>query len=255
MTSATSTAAEIRAACRNEQLSGTTAGLASEYIQANLIVLPMSYAQDFKHLCIRNPVPLPLITTCDGYKLDDIDIRTDLPLYNIFENGELIATKKNIVQEWTGDYCAFIIGCSFTFEGALCRNHLIPRHIQLNTIVPMYNTKYKLLPAGVFANMNLVVSMRPYTPAQLEKVRSITSTYVHTHGEPIAWGEEGMKWLGIDDIDHPDYGEATIFEQDEIPVFWGCGVTSAQVVSLVKGSVMCHAPGCMLLLNDKIVYK
>jgi uncharacterized protein YcsI (UPF0317 family) len=32
-----------------------------------------------------------------------------------------------------------------------------------------------------------VVSMRPYRPEELERVRKITSRYIYAHGEPIAW--------------------------------------------------------------------
>lgn len=34
---------------------------------------------------------------------------------------------------------------------------------------------------------NTVVSMRPYKPEDVERVRDITRPYLETHGEPIAW--------------------------------------------------------------------
>lgn len=40
------------------------------------------------------------------------------------------------------------VGCSFTFEDALHKAGLVPRHALLNKNVPMYKTSYKLLPAG-----------------------------------------------------------------------------------------------------------
>ena len=33
----------------------------------------------------------------------------------------------------------------------------------------------------------MVVSMRPYKKADVERVRDITRPYVKTHGEPVAW--------------------------------------------------------------------
>jgi uncharacterized protein YcsI (UPF0317 family) len=39
-------------------------------------------------------------------------------------------------------------------------------------------------------------------------------------GEPIAWGWDAMKELGIKDIDKPDFGDAVTFREGEIPVFW-----------------------------------
>lgn len=32
-----------------------------------------------------------------------------------------------------------------------------------------------------------MVSMRPYKPEDIERVRAITRPYLETHGEPIAW--------------------------------------------------------------------
>ena len=34
---------------------------------------------------------------------------------------------------------------------------------------------------------NMVVSMRPYKAADIERVRGITRPYIATHGEPVAW--------------------------------------------------------------------
>jgi len=69
----------------------------------------------------------------------------------------------------------------------------------------MYRTSYPLLPAGgerilslvrpdseadtrmIVFKGEMVVSMRPYKKADVEKVRAITRPYVKTHGEPVAW--------------------------------------------------------------------
>jgi uncharacterized protein YcsI (UPF0317 family) len=44
--------------------------------------------------------------------------------------------------------------------------------------------------------------------------------YRLTHGEPVAWGWDGAKQLGIVDIDKPDFGEPQSFDEGEVPVFW-----------------------------------
>ena len=62
--------------------------------------------------------------------------------------------------------------------------------------------------------------MRPYHPRQLDRVRELTRPYYATHGEPVAWGWESAKQLGITDIDRPDFGEPQKFEDGEVPVFW-----------------------------------
>lgn len=89
MTSQTQTAADVRQAARNG-LKGSTAGLAPGHVQANLIILPQRYATDFRNLCLRNPVACPLLaeskpgepTFAPGVA-DGIDIRTDVPGYNV----------------------------------------------------------------------------------------------------------------------------------------------------------------------------
>lgn len=44
----------------------------------------------------------------------DSDIRTDIPRYNIYENGTLVDTVSNMAGEWKEDSVAFLIvrsGC------------------------------------------------------------------------------------------------------------------------------------------------
>ena len=118
----------------------------------------------------------------------------------------------------------------------------------------------------------MVVSMRPYKKDDLERVRSITRPFTATHGEPVAWGAsvsliakfcgcfllrltlpQGVVQLGISDLHKPDFGDAPELREDEIPVFWGCGVTPQLAVmqSKIKGRVISHHPGFMLVLDLK----
>jgi uncharacterized protein YcsI (UPF0317 family) len=71
-----------------------------------------------------------------------------------------------------------------------------------------------------------VVSMRPYYPGDIEKVRSITRPFVKTHGEPVAWGWEAAKAFGIEDISRPDFGDSVDFAEGEVPVFWVAAILS-----------------------------
>lgn len=145
-------------------------------------------------------------------------------------------------------------GCSFTFEEALINAHLTPRHIERGTNVPMYRSNIPLMPAGVFSGVQ-VVSMRPYKVSQIETVRDVTRPYVRTHGEPIAWGWDAAKRLGIADIHAPEFGDAPVILDDEVPVFWGCGVTTQMAVMespLVHGTVLAHAPGKMFCMDMKV---
>ncbi|RWA08737.1 hypothetical protein EKO27_g6362 [Xylaria grammica] len=259
-----------------------TSGLAPTYLQANLIILPSKYASDFRLLCARNPVPCPLIAESsnpgrwdsvrshvpglDGPAvLTDVDIRNDAPKYNVYKDSKLVKSGcLNIVEEWTDDHVAFIIGCSFSFESALARAGLTPLHTTLKRNVPMYRTTIPLSPAGVFTGSTFVVSMRPYRMSDIPRVRDITRVFSATHGEPLAWGWQAMEALGIEDIHSPQWGDAPIAldgtplgrlsqYDDLVPVFWGCGVTPQEAVmrANLEGVAMAHSPGYMLLLDCK----
>jgi uncharacterized protein YcsI (UPF0317 family) len=275
-----STGVSVRLASREGSLIGFTSGLAPSFLQANLIVLPSRYAADFRLLCARNPVPCPLLAESsqigsyrslksyvDGLSDDaiasDIDIRYDAPRYMVYQDGVLSNSHvPDIATEWTEDHVAFLIGCSYSFETALTNHDLPPRHTVLQRNVPMYRTNIPLCPAGVFTGATYVVSMRPYKRSDVESVRDITRPFVTTHGEPIAWGWDGMKNLGIQDINKPDWGDAPLeidgqpldpTNTNVVPVFWGCGVTPQEAVmrAELKGTVLGHAPGHMILLDVK----
>ncbi|KAK4210584.1 hypothetical protein QBC37DRAFT_292217 [Rhypophila decipiens] len=273
----------VRLAARSNALGGPTSGLAPSYLQANLIVLPRRYAHDFRLLCARNPVPCPLLAESahpgafDKLKsyirhdhsssshpaAVDIDLRRDAPRYLVYRDGELHAQTQDICAEWQDDdHVGFLIGCSYSFEGALADAGLPPRHVVQDRNVPMYRTDIPLCPSGVFSGGTYVVSMRPYKPEDIEKVREITQRFTTTHGEPIAWGWEAAARLGIQNIASPEWGDAPRqldgqgeFGEDAdegyIPVFWGCGVTPQEAVmrAELKGTIMGHAPGHMIVLD------
>lgn len=258
---------EFRIKCREQQFVDHTSNVCPGYVQANLIVLPQLIASDFHDLCLRNPVPCPLLATTipgDPTKLNennvlydkDINIAKDIPKYNVYEAGKLISQTPDISDEWTKGHVGFLIGCSFSFENALSKAGLPPKNVTQGTCVSMYRTKRYLNPAGIFTDCTYVVSMRPYRPKDVEIVREITRKFKQYHGEPIAWGyDDAYNKLGIEDINKPDFGDPIPINEDEIPVFWACGVTPQAAVeslaSKVEGKCMGHTPGHMLILDLK----
>ena len=53
-------------------------------------------------------------------------------------------------------------------------------------------------------------------------------------------------------INIPDFGESIEMKENEIPVFWACGVTPQAVVMNSKPKIcITHAPGHMLILDYK----
>ena len=167
---ALATGSLVREACRNGGFAGQTSGLASGFTQANLVVLPLEWANDFHEFCRRNPKPCPLLDVTEPgnpvptHVAGMADLRTDLPRYRIWRNGELADEATDIRGLWRDDFVSFLIGCSFTFEAALLRAGIPLRHIELGVNVSMYRTNRACAPCGVFQGP-LVVSMRPLTPA------------------------------------------------------------------------------------------
>lgn len=244
---------EVRRACREGSWSGPTAGLAPGYAQANLVMLPADWAFDFLLFCQRNPKPCPLLeVTAPGewsppHTAPLGDLRSDLPKYRVWRSGELVEEPADIHRFWRDDLVSFLIGCSFTFDSGLRSAGLPVRHVELGKNVPMYNTNIPCVPAGRFQG-NLVVSMRPFTPAHAIRAVEITSRRPEMHGSPVHWGLPEQ--IGIANIHRPDYGDAVPIHADESPVFWACGVTPQAVLMASKPPfAITHSPGCMFVTD------
>lgn len=248
-----STPEAVRQAARSGALSGPTAGLASGYVQVNLVILPEAEAAGFLRFCQANPKPCPLLAvsepgarTCDTIGTD-LDIARDVPAYRIYRNGVASETVTDVADEWRDDLVTFALGCSFTFEHALMQSGLNIRHIAQGRNVPMYQTSVPLTPAGGFKG-SLVVSMRPFLAADVIRAIQITTRYPQVHGSPVHLGNPAL--IGISDLDSPDYGDSVSVGENEIPVFWACGVTPQQV--LIDSGVafaITHSPGHMLVTD------
>jgi uncharacterized protein YcsI (UPF0317 family) len=244
-------AARLRA--RSGGFRGTTAGLAPGCVQGNVVILPQALAGDFLRFCQRNPKPCPLLAVGDpgDPRLPalgaDLDIRTDVPRYRVWRDGVLDAEVDAIADLWDGDLVAFVLGCSFSFEHPLIEAGLTPRHVACGSNVPMFRTAIETVPAGVFHGP-LVVTMRPYRPADAIRAVQITSRYPGVHGAPVHIGLPHL--IGIADLTKPDYGDPVAVHDDELPVFWACGVTPQAVVA-AAGPPFCitHAPGHMLVTD------
>ena len=247
---------KARRACR-AGMACTTAGLAGGFVQGNLAILPEPLAAAFHRFCQLNPKPCPIIGISDAGNPHipslgrDLDIRTDLPRYRVFRDGEVVEEPTDIMGHWRDDLVAFVLGCSFSFEDALLAEGLPIKHIERKVRVPMYRTNIACHAVGPFAGP-LVVSMRPFKPADAIRAVQITTRFPAVHGAPVHLGHPQS--IGIDDISRPDYGDAVPVEDDEIPVFWACGVTPQAVIAAAKlPFALTHAPGMMLVtdLNNK----
>ncbi|HET6423113.1 MAG TPA: putative hydro-lyase [Planctomycetaceae bacterium] len=246
------TGMEVRRACREGALTGPTCGLAPGYAQANLVMLPQDWAFDFLLFCQRNPQPCPLIeVTAAGSwtpaTAPDADLRSDLPGYRVWTNGELVDEPADVHQYWRDDLVSFLIGCSFTFETALVQAMLPVRHLEVGCNVSMYRTNVACTPAGRFSGP-LVVSMRPFKPADAIRAVQVTSTFQRSHGAPVHLGFP--EHIGIADVARPDYGDAVPIHDGELPVFWACGVTPQAVLQAARPPfAITHSPGKMFVTD------
>lgn len=245
--------AAVRAAARDGGFDGHTAGLAPAYAQANLVVLPRELAYDFLLFCQRNPKPCPLLDVTDvgswrpALVAPAADLRRDLPRYRVFRHGRLVEERTEVVDLWRDDLVAFLLGCSFTFEGPLVEAGVPVRHLAAGGNVPMYRTTRPCVPAGRFAGP-LVVTLRAMPPEQVARAVQVTARFPSVHGAPLHVGDPAA--LGIADLSAPEWGDPPRIEAGDVPVFWGCGVTPQAVAVAAEPELMiCHAPGHMFVTD------
>ena len=248
-----SPALAARLAARSGALDGPTSGLAHGYVQGNLAILPANLAGDFLRFCHANPKPCPVIGISEvgDPRLPalgaDLDIRTDIPRYRVWRRGDLVEEPRDILKWWRDDLVAFVIGCSHSFEEALLEDGLAIRHIEQGTTVPMFATNIACTPAGPFKGP-MVVSMRPFAPADAIRAVQITSRFPAVHGAPVHIGRPDL--IGIADVSRPDFGEPVPMAEAEMPVFWACGVTPQAVIMAAKPDfAITHAPGRMIVTD------
>lgn len=242
-----------RLAIRSGAHRGPTAGLAPGCVQGNLAILPKALAHDFLRFAHANPKPCPVIGIAEpgAWTIpalgEDFDLRTDVPRYRVWRHGEVVEEPTEVAHVWRDDLVAFVLGCSYSFEEALLEAGVPIRHIERGCAVPMFRTNLQTTPAGPFRGP-LVVSMRPMTPAQAIRAVQVTTRFPAVHGAPVHLGRPDL--IGIADLSRPDYGDPVPIGEDEIPVFWACGVTPQSVIATVRPEFcITHYPGSMIVTD------
>jgi uncharacterized protein YcsI (UPF0317 family) len=244
-----------RLAARFGAWSGPTSGLAPGYQQANLVAVPRDHSAAFATFCSLNPRACPVLDVVPAGATEPLiaagaDVRTDLPRYRVYRDGELAAEPDSVEGDWSGDLVTFLLGCSYGFESALLAAGIRLRHIELGRNVAMYRTGLSCQPAPPFATQ-LVVSMRPIPAERVEEAAAICARFPEAHGTPVHCGDPAE--LGIADIDRPDFGEPVEVRRGEVPVFWHCGVTAVMAALAPRlPLVITHAPGHMFVSDRTI---
>ncbi|MFM0170884.1 putative hydro-lyase [Paraburkholderia sediminicola] len=243
----------FRQSVRNRQFKGPTAGHCGEYAQANLAILPRAYSEDFLRFCVGNPRACPLLAVGEAGQFHlpalgrELDVRVDVPGYNVYRDGVLSEQPADIRELWRDDLVVFAIGCSFSFEQMLAHERIPLRHVDERVNVPMFRTNLPNRASGPFGG-HMVVSMRPMTGAQAIRAVQVTSRFPSIHGAPVQIGYPAA--LGIKDLSKPDFGDAVSIREDELPVFWACGVTPQSAIESARlPFAITHRPGHMLMTD------
>ena len=242
-----------RKAIRSHGYTGYTAGIAPGHVQANICILPRAFAEDFLLYCQRNPRPCPLIARSDPGNprlptlADDLDIRTDIPRYHVFRDGEFVEEVTDIRAHWRDDLVTFALGCSFSFEEALLEAGLRLKFLERNSVAGVYVTSIDTVAAGPFKGP-LVVTMRAFKPADAIRAIQITSRFPNVHGAPVHIGKPES--IGVDlNRRYQNVGDGDV-AADELPVFWACGLTPQLAVKNAKPPLcITHAPSSMLITD------
>ena len=246
---------ELRRQVRGGHFRQPTAGYCGDHAQANLVILPQQYAADFLLFCQRNPRACPLLAVGTPGQWDlpalghDMDLRSDVPGYNVYRHGELVAQPQSLHELWRDDLVVFAIGCSFSFEQMLIDAGIVLRHVAQRRNVAMYRTSLACVPSGPFHG-NMVVSMRPIKSRDVARVVEVSGRFALAHGAPLHIGNPAE--IGIKNLLKPDYGDAVSIMPDEVPVFWACGVTPQWIAQSSRLSLcITHAPGKMFVTDRR----
>jgi uncharacterized protein YcsI (UPF0317 family) len=248
---------QARAAFR-KGLQVPTSGLAKGHTQANMLTVPREYAYDVLLFAQRNPIPCPVLEVTEpgswrSALAPGADLRTDLPGYLVWKDGEP-DTLSDATDVWREDLVTFLIGCSFSFETLLCDAGVPLRHVEQGRAVPMFLTDRPCTSAGLLHGP-MVVSMRPIPASLVPKAVQVSSLMPAVHGAPVHIG--APEALGIRDLGDPDFGDAVEFREGDVPVFWGCGVTTqAALMDAKPPFAITHIPGYMFITDARdIDYK
>ena len=247
-------AAEVRLAIRERRWTGTTHDLARGHVQANLAILPADVALDFMRFCQRNPKPCPVLDITDTGDPEfrqiapGSDVRRDLSGYCVYRNGVLVEEPDEIAHLWHDDLVGFAMGCSLSFDAVLRENGLRVAHLeQPGGRIAVYTSGVPCVPAGPFSGP-MVVSLRPIPKGELDRVVEVTGRYPAIHGGPVHVGNPAA--IGIHDVQAVNWGKPPAIGPDDVPVFWGCGVTPQAVAMAAKLPLMItHRTGHMLLTD------
>lgn len=239
---------EFRETCRKGELKVITRNQCPGYVQAALVVLPKAQAFDFMLFCQRNQRACPILEVTEPGQYEakrsapGSDLRTDLPLYSVYRNGERVEDRADVTSLWRDDLVGFLIGSNTSCDLALQRAGVQTQRYRWPLVTTM-----KTEPAGVFHGP-LVVTMRWLTPQEMIIATQLTSRFPFNHGAPIHVGDPAV--LGCD-LEHPLTGSPPpALPPGLIPTFWACSVTPHLAAVAAKIDFMMTSAPTYGLITD-----
>ena len=94
--------------------------------------------------------------------------------------------------------------------------------------MPSYKTKIPCLPVGPFWG-NQVCSMRPMPRDLVQRAFEVTAVLDLVHGAPIHIGHPC--WIGVKDLNHPEYDDKPNILEGDVCLFWGCETTAQEALA------------------------
>ena len=257
--------AEMRALIRRGDWTEADESACLGYWKANLAVIPEEYAYEFFLFCQRNSQACAVGAAtepgnpCPEQLAKDADLRTDLPRYRVFHEGQLIDEPTDVLKYWRDDLVAFLMGAmpnvTLAFQKANVRYRLVGG----------YMSTIPCVPAGPFhGNMAVTCSIFK-TSRDAVRAIQISSRYPDDHGPPVHISDPTA--IGITDLGHPDIStlihfknlqhpemlnKGFVIEPGEIPMFWGAGVTPQSVAIAAKVPFMITHFPAHLFISDKL---
>jgi len=249
---------EFRSMTRKGEWTDVTREVCRGYAVANLAIVPKDYAFEFLLFCNRNPRSCPVLDVTEPgdprpkLVASKADLRTDLPKYRVFKDGEIIDEPTDVIKYWRDDLVSFLLGCSRTFAWALRTANISWRSYgTYRSIIPC-------TPAGRFHGPVVVGARGFYNSHDATRALQISSRYLLFHGPPIHIGDPAA--IGIKDLDRPDPLIPMITTGDqfipgppkpgEVILWWGCGITPQAVALESKIPFMItHCPAYMFVTD------
>lgn len=231
----------VRAEIRAGRITGTSRGLAPGFAQANLVLLPHSFVEEFLLFCERNPRACPLLEV--GWPGDPeprklapgADIRTDVARYAVWIDGERQEDRTDILSLWRDDLVFVLIGSGISFDAML-----EDAGVRTDRYRWVLGTDRPAIAAGPF-NGTLVVTMRWLAPDEAARAAELTAAFPDFHGAPMYVGEPVA--IGAN-LAKPLFGGPVPARPDGlVAVYWACGVTPQAAAENARLPIMiAHAP-------------